>query len=68
MRKGSRMARIPVVDTEECISCGVCVEECPEVFRMSNNDKSEVYNPTGGTPQTIQAAIDACPVSCISWD
>ncbi|RPJ41032.1 MAG: ferredoxin, partial [Deltaproteobacteria bacterium] len=28
------MAKTPVVDQEECISCGVCVEVCPEVFRL----------------------------------
>lgn len=61
------MARKPVVNQEECISCGLCAEECPEVFRMNAADKSEVFNPEGAGEDSIQSAIDACPVSCISW-
>ena len=41
------MARTPVVNGEECISCGVCVDICPEVFRLNDRDVSEVYNPSG---------------------
>ena len=61
------MARITVVDKDECISCGVCVEECPEVFRMGDDDTSEVYNPSGASEEAIGVAMDACPVECIHW-
>ncbi len=62
------MSKIPVVDPDECISCGLCVETCPEVFRLNDKDLSEVYNPTGASEEKIQEAIDSCPVQCIHWE
>lgn len=61
------MARIPWVDQELCISCTLCVQAVPEVFRMNEKNVSQVYNPTGAPEEKIQLAIDGCPVSCISW-
>jgi ferredoxin len=62
-----KMSRIPYVDRELCISCGLCVSTCPGVFRFGSDSKSEVYNPTGAEERKIQEAIDGCPVQCISW-
>lgn len=61
------MAKTPVVDQEACISCGLCVSTCPDVFRFSANGKSECYNPGGASEAEIQGAIDGCPVQAISW-
>lgn len=61
------MGKEPWVDREECIGCGTCVEDCPEVFRLDNDDKSECYNPSGATEEAIQTAMDDCPVQCIHW-
>ena len=61
------MSRIPWVDQEVCISCTLCVQAAPEVFRMGEKNVSEVYNPTGAPEEKIQIAIDGCPVSCIQW-
>jgi len=71
------MPRIPVVDQECCISCEVCTQICPEVFRMEGEEhghdhdhgehKSIVYNPTGAPEAKIEAAMDGCPAACIYW-
>jgi len=61
------MNRNVTVDQDSCISCGLCVSTCPEVFRFNNSGKSEAYNSEGATEQAIQQAIDGCPVQCISW-
>lgn len=61
------MSKIPWVDQELCISCTLCVQAVPEVFRMNDKNVSEVYHPTGAPEEKIQQAIDGCPVSCISW-
>jgi len=61
------MTKIPVVNQSECISCGVCVEICPEVFQLNNDNLSEVINPEGAPEEKIQEAIDNCPVQCIHW-
>jgi ferredoxin len=62
------MAKTPWVDKDECISCGACMANCPGVFRMGADGKSECYDATGATEEDIQNnAIDTCPVSCIHW-
>ena len=54
------------VEEEGCISCGLCVETCPEVFAM--NDKAHVIAdpvPEDAEDSCTQAA-EECPVSVIT--
>lgn len=62
------MSRVPVVVKEECISCGACVDACPGVFRLDEDNRAEAYDPEGADEAAIQAAMDLCPVSCIHWE
>ncbi len=62
------MARKPYVDHDVCISCQLCVNTVPEVFRMNDTNLAEVYDPFGAPEENIQEAIDACPVNCIHWE
>jgi len=58
----------PWVDQDACICCGLCVNNVPEVFRLVEHGKSEVFDPGGAYETTIQQeAIDICPVTCIQW-
>ena len=52
----------------ECISCGTCEENTKVVFHLPDqeDDKAEVLI-QDGPMDLIQDAIDACPVTCISW-
>jgi len=56
------------IDREGCISCGLCASTCPEVFRMADDGRAEVYSDP--VPESAEsAAVDAmdhCPVSVIS--
>lgn len=61
------MAKTPWVDKEACISCELCVSNCPGVFRMDDDGKAVCYDATGADETDIQSAIDQCPVSCIHW-
>ena len=62
------MARVAWVDQDECISCGLCAANVPDVFRFAGNDKAECYDPYGAAEDDIQTnAIDICPVACIHW-
>lgn len=62
------MPKTPYVDQDICISCGLCVNNLPEVFRFDDSGKAECYDPTGASEDNIQSeAIDVCPVSCIHW-
>ena len=56
------------IDEELCISCGMCINNLPEVFRYNDAGKAECFDEAGASEDEIQRdAIDACPVSCIHW-
>lgn len=57
----------PVVDQDECSGAAVCVAIAPEVFELNDEGKAEVVDPEGADEETIQQAIDGCPVDAISW-
>lgn len=68
MIRRSGMARTVIIDQDECISCGACVDTCPEVFRMNDDNLAEVYKADGASEEEIQDAIESCPTSCILWE
>jgi ferredoxin len=67
-----------MVDREECIACGACYEDCPEVFEEDPDDGVSCIVDTyrvdddpavGQVPDDladcVQAAADGCPVEAI---
>jgi ferredoxin len=66
------------IDRGECIDCGVCYADCPEVFEEDDADGTsaivEAYR-VGGDPsvgqapdemvECVQTAADGCPVEAI---
>jgi ferredoxin len=57
------------VDEDTCIGCGLCVEECPEVFEM-NDDKAHVK--VDEVPEDVKEsckdASENCPVEAIQME
>lgn len=55
------------VDQDGCISCGLCVDVCPEVFSYNENEVSQAIE--GDIPENnlkaAEEARDGCPVSVI---
>lgn len=55
------------VDQDGCISCGLCVDICPEVFSYNENEISQAIE--GDIPEKYisqaEEARDGCPVSVI---
>jgi ferredoxin len=64
-----KIAPIPVIEIEDCVGCGSCVEICPEVFSLNESiDKALVMNPVGCSREKIEEALEICPVHCIHWE
>jgi ferredoxin len=50
-----------------CISCGLCISTCPEVFRFGSDGLAEAYEEvTDKLEDSAQEARDGCPVSVIT--
>ena len=58
----------PVVDQNVCTGCTLCTQIAENTFRMNDDGLAEVFAPQGDEEQTIQEAMDSCPVNCISWE
>ncbi len=56
------------IDKSGCISCGLCADTCPNVFRMTDDGPAEVYVDTvpAGDEQLATDAQESCPVSVIT--
>ena len=59
--------KAPVVNPDRCTGCGACVDICPDVFDMGDDDIAYVKDPSGATEDEIQDAIDGCPAEAINW-
>ena len=58
----------PIVDLSDCILCEVCIDVCPEVFRLNAAGFIEVLDLDVFPTEGVAEAIRNCPVDCISWD
>ncbi len=59
-----------IVDYDLCESNAMCMEECPEVFRVNEADELEILNET--PPETlrgkVEAAVRRCPRQALSLE
>lgn len=63
------MSKRVIIQEEECIGCGSCVELCPDVFEFDEDSgKAVVILPEDGPADCIEDAIAECPVECIYWE
>lgn len=55
------------VDQDLCISCGACVDICPEVFGWNDEDKAESQMEEVPPDLDDQAreAVESCPTDAI---
>ncbi len=57
------------VDKDTCTGCGLCVDECPDVFEM-NEDEDVAVVKVSEVPADLEDsakdAADGCPVEAIS--
>ena len=60
--------KYPIVELSDCISCGVCLEISPDVFRMNDAGFVEVMELVQYPETDVNDAIKYCPVDCIFWE
>lgn len=55
------------IDRSGCISCGLCIATCPEVFQMGDDNLAEVIvdEIPSDAESTAVDAQEGCPVSVI---
>ena len=58
------MAKV-VVDAAQCVGCGLCAQNCPEVFEMKDDGIAYVKTGECGSCDLKEVA-DQCPVSAIT--
>ena len=52
--------------TEECISCGRCVDICPEVFEMGEEYAEVKLSPVPDDyAEAVEEAAEECPTEAI---
>jgi len=61
-----RLMRAKVIE-EDCTGCGSCVEICPEVFEMGDDDLAHVIaDPVPeGAEDKCEEACESCPADAI---
>jgi ferredoxin len=56
-----------IVDRDGCISCGLCIEMCPDVFQFADDGLAEVVKqPTRSNIHNAHEAAEGCPVQVIT--
>lgn len=56
------------VDQDLCISCGTCIDTCPEVFEWNNDDKAHsiVEEVPLDLEERAREAVENCPTDAIT--
>ncbi|MGO5358122.1 ferredoxin [Anaerofustis sp. LCP19S3_F7] len=56
------------INKDSCISCGLCVSLCEDIFEIESDGKSGVIRHPGSDSEITLAreAIESCPVNAIS--
>jgi ferredoxin len=58
----------PVVDYDLCEGCGSCIEVCPEVFELRDDDKAYVIGEDKCDTCDCEEAAGICPVEAITLE
>ncbi len=55
------------VDPDLCISCGVCIETCPDVFDWDDEEKAHAVDEEldDDLEECAHEAVEACPTEAI---
>lgn len=56
------------VEEEKCIGCGVCINACPDVFDLNDDNKAVIKDDADFDSCDLDEAIDNCPTEAIVED
>lgn len=59
--------RVKIEPRDDCVSDGICAEECPDVFTMDDDGLASVINgePDESLREAVLTAAEECPVDII---
>ena len=60
--------KAPVVDLSSCIRCGICLDLCPQAFRMCDAGYVEIKELAEYPEPEVNDCIKCCPTDCICWE
>ncbi len=58
----------PSIDLGECILCEICMDVCPEVFKLNELGYIEVADLSAYPEESVDEAVRNCPSDCISLE
>lgn len=53
---------------EDCISCGMCINICPEVFQYGDDGLSHAVGDADNHADKVRESAEVCPVNAIEID
>ena len=57
-----------VINYDDCIGCGSCIDICSDVFGFDETDTYAIVKKRGVVNEgCIEEAMESCPAQCISW-
>ena len=58
--------KVEVIDNV-CVSCGMCIDSCPDVFEWGDGDKAvaKVSDVPSGMEDQAHEAVEGCPTGAI---
>lgn len=54
-----------VVDKSLCTGCGLCIDNCPEIFQLSADGLAQVVKEGECGSSSLEEVASTCPVNAI---
>ncbi len=58
----------PTINLSDCVLCEICVELCPEIFKINEAGFIEILDIKEYDQDCIKEAAKNCPENCISFE